>query len=145
MSVVASVQQIGAGTTILAADNFYSGLTLISAGVLQVGNGGTSGQIGGGGPITIGRMGRNFNVNQPHGFLYFQNDNSGLDARPYSLTGIQTNQADYSQSRFGANIGGPLNIPKIFNGGNKWFFFGGWNGSRGSTPYDYYSTVLEQR
>jgi autotransporter-associated beta strand protein len=47
-----SVQQIGAGTTILAADNFYSGLTTISAGVLQVGNGGTTGQIGGGGPIT---------------------------------------------------------------------------------------------
>jgi fibronectin-binding autotransporter adhesin len=47
-----SVQQIGAGTTILAADSFYSGLTTISAGVLQVGNGGTTGQIGGGGPIT---------------------------------------------------------------------------------------------
>jgi fibronectin-binding autotransporter adhesin len=47
-----SIQQIGTGTTILAADNFYSGLTTISAGVLQVGNGGTTGQIGGGGPIT---------------------------------------------------------------------------------------------
>jgi hypothetical protein len=99
------------------------------------------GQGGGGGPIMIGRMGRNFNVNQPHGFLYFQNDNSALDARPYSLTGIATNRADYNQARFGANIGGPLNIPKLFNGGNKWFFFAGWNGSRGSTPYDFFSTV----
>src|SRR5262249_7580963 len=35
----------------------------------------------------------------------------------------------------------PLNIPKIFNGGGKWFYFVGWNGSRGSTPYDSYSTV----
>src|SRR5712692_5964186 len=25
--------------------------------------------------------------------------------------------------------------------GNKWFFFAGWNGSRGSTPYDAFSTV----
>src|SRR5262249_52532875 len=96
---------------------------------------------GGGGPIMIGRLSRNFNVHQPHGFLYFQDDNSALDARPYSLTGIATEKATYNQARFGANIGGPLNIPKIFNGGNKWFFFAGWNGSRGSTPYDFYSTV----
>jgi hypothetical protein len=105
------------------------------------GGGGQGGGGGGGGPIMIGRMGRTFNVNQPHGFLYFQNDNSALDARPYSLTGISTNRADYNQARFGANIGGPLNIPKIFNGGTKWFYFVGWNGSRGSTPFDFFSTV----
>ena len=96
---------------------------------------------GGGGPIAIGRLGRNFNINQPHGFLYFQDDNSALDARPYSLTGIATDKATYNQAKFGGNVGGPLNIPKIFNGGNKWFFFAGWNGARGSTPYDYFSTV----
>lgn len=96
---------------------------------------------GGGGPIAIGRFGRNFNINQPHGFLYFQDDNSALDARPYSLTGIATNKATYNQAKFGGNVGGPLNIPKLFNGGNKWFFFAGWNGTRGSTPYDYFSTV----
>jgi trimeric autotransporter adhesin len=106
----------------------------------QGGPGGGGGGGSGGGPVTI-RLGRNFNVNQPHGFLYFQNDNSALDARPYSLTGIATDRADYNQAKFGANIGGPLNIPHLFNGGNKWFFFAGWNGSRGSTPYDYYSTV----
>lgn len=109
------------------------------------GGGGPGGGPGGpgGGPIMIGRFGGKgkFNVNQPHGFLYFQDDNSALDARPYSLTGIPTDRADYNQARFGANIGGPLNIPKLFNGGNKWFFFAGWNGSRGSTPYDFYSIV----
>jgi hypothetical protein len=105
------------------------------------GNVGFGGSGGGGGPIAIGRMGRNFNVNQPHGFLYFQNDNSMLDARPYSLTGIAIDKASYNQARFGANIGGPLNIPKLFNGSDKWFFYAGWNGSRGSTPYDFFSTV----
>jgi len=83
--------------------------------------GGGPGGPGGGGPIMIGGLGRKFNINQPHGFLYFQDDNSALDARPYSLTGISTDRADYNQARFGANIGGPLNIPKLFNGGNKWF------------------------
>jgi hypothetical protein len=110
------------------------------------GGGGFGGGGGGfGGPggavIALGRMPRGFNINQPHGLLYFSDDNAGLDARPYSLTGIESAKADYNQSRFGANVGGPLNIPKIFNGGNKWFFFGGWNGSRGSSPYDAFSTV----
>jgi autotransporter-associated beta strand protein len=41
------VEQIGTGTTVLIADNTYSGGTTISAGTLQLGNGGTSGSITG--------------------------------------------------------------------------------------------------
>jgi len=112
--------------------------------------GGPGGQGGGmgGGPIMIGRMGgRGFNVNQPHGVLYFSDDNSSLDATPFSLSGFPIAKSQYNQSHFGANVGGPLNIPKLFNGGNKWFFFAGWNGSRGDTPYDAFSTVptLDER
>ena len=108
--------------------------------------GGGGGGFGGpgGGMVMIGGMPKGFNINQPHGVMYFSDDNAGLDARPYSLTGIQSPKADYNQARFGVNVGGPLNIPKIFNGGNKWFFFGGWNGSRGSNPYDAFSTVPTQ-
>src|SRR5712692_4207524 len=73
--------------------------------------------------------------------LYISDDASSLDATSYSLTGLATPKASYSQSRFGTFLGGPLNIPRIFHGGNKWFFFAGWNGSRGSTPYDAFSTV----
>ena len=106
------------------------------------GGGGGPGGGAGGGPIAIGRLGgRGFNVNQPHGVLYFSDDNSALDATPYSLSGFPTAKSEYNQSHFGANVGGPLNIPKIFNGGNKWFFFFGWNGSRGDTPYDSFSRV----
>jgi len=104
------------------------------------GPGGGGGGFGGGGPIAI-RLPRGLNVNQPHGFIYFSDDDASFDAKPYSLTGIGQPKASYNFARFGANVGGPLNIPKIFNGGNKWFFFAGWNGSRGSTPYDSYSTV----
>ena len=104
---------------------------------------GPGGGFGGPGVIAF-RMPRGFNINQPHGVFYYTDDNSGLDARPYSLTGIPSAKADYNQARFGFNAGGPLNIPKIFHGGNKWFFFGGWNGSRGSNPYDAFSTVPTQ-
>ena len=102
----------------------------------------------GGGPIMIGRMGgRGFNINQPHGVLYFSDDTSTLDATPFSLSGFPIAKSQYNQARFGANVGGPLKIPKLFDGGNKWFFFAGWNGSRGDTPYDAFSTVptLDER
>ncbi len=106
---------------------------------------GGPGGPGGPGPIMIGRLGgRGFNINQPHGVLYFSDDNSTLDATPYSLSGFPTAKSSYNQARFGANVGGPLNIPKIFNGGNKWFLFAGWNGSRGDTPYDFFSRVPTQ-
>src|SRR5258707_9408399 len=68
----------------------------------------------GGGMIVLGRMPKGFNINQPHGMLYFSDDNAGLDARSYSLTGIEPPKADYNQARFGVNIGGPPNIPQIF-------------------------------
>jgi fibronectin-binding autotransporter adhesin len=42
-----AVTQIGYGTTILAANNSYSGGTTITAGTLQIGNGGTAGSIQG--------------------------------------------------------------------------------------------------
>ena len=42
------LQQIGTGTTILNANNTYTGLTTISAGTLQLGNGGFSGSLGAG-------------------------------------------------------------------------------------------------
>jgi len=100
---------------------------------------------GGGGPtgggVFVMRGSGKFNINQPHGFLYVSDNDAALDARPYSLTGSELPKASYNLSHFGANVGGPLNIPKIFNGGDKWFFFGGWNGTRGSTPYDASSTV----
>ena len=107
------------------------------------GGGGSGGGGGGGGGGGIGmmRLPRGFNINQPHGFLYVSDNDAALDAKSYSLTGLQTPKASYNLARFGANLGGPLNIPKIFNGGNKWFFFAGWNGTRGSTPYDSFSTV----
>ena len=103
------------------------------------GQGGPGGP--GGGPIMIGRMGRGFNLNQPHGFLYLQDDNAGLDARPYSLSGAESDKASYNQLRFGAFVGGPLKVPGILDWSKSTFFAAGWNGSRGGMPYDAYSTV----
>ena len=103
--------------------------------------GGPGGFGGGGGPIAFGRMGRGFDINKPHGFLYVQDDNAGLDADPYSLSGREAQKASYNTLRFGAFVGGPLKIPKLFDFSKSTFYSVGWNGTRGSTPYDQFSTV----
>ncbi len=45
ISGTGALSQIGTGTTVLTADNTYTGGTTISAGTLQLGNGGTTGSI----------------------------------------------------------------------------------------------------
>jgi autotransporter-associated beta strand protein len=47
ISGTGNVTQIGTGTTILTGDSTYTGTTTISAGILQLGNGGTTGSIDG--------------------------------------------------------------------------------------------------
>ncbi len=49
-----SLTQAGGGTTILTGSNTYAGTTTISAGTLQVGNGGAAGSLGGGSVVTDG-------------------------------------------------------------------------------------------
>ena len=103
---------------------------------------------GGGGPIMImmgggggGRGMRGFNVNKPHGSIFFNYGGSGLDAKSYSLNGQPETKASYNQSRFGVTMGGPLNIPHIYKGGTQTFLFGSYTGARGTNPYDVFSTV----
>ncbi len=47
LSTTAGLEKTGAGTLVLTAANNYSGQTTVSAGTLQIGNGGTTGSIGG--------------------------------------------------------------------------------------------------
>lgn len=94
-----------------------------------------------GGPGGGGRGGRGFNINKPHGSIFYNYGGSVLDASPYSLNGIPSEKADYSQNRFGVTVGGPLNIPHVYHGGTKTFLFGSYIGTRGNNPFDVFSTV----
>ncbi|HKW68230.1 MAG TPA: carboxypeptidase-like regulatory domain-containing protein, partial [Terriglobales bacterium] len=105
------------------------------------GSGGRVGGGGGGGPMMIfGGRGR-FNINRPHGTLFYELGDAALDAAPYSLTGAPVAKPGYIHHKFGGGLGGPLNIPKIYNGGDKTFFFISYNGLRSTDPYDAFSTV----
>jgi hypothetical protein len=117
------------------------------------GGGGFGGSGGGDGPRIMigggpggggrgGRGGRNrFNMNQPHGNVFYSASNSVLDAKTYALTGAPTAKPQYMQQHFGASIGAPLKIPHIYDGGTKTFFFVNYTGNRSDNPYDAFSTV----
>jgi trimeric autotransporter adhesin len=107
------------------------------------GGGPGGGGFGGGGPgraMTItGRRG--FDVNHPHGSIYYGIGDSALNAAPFELNGEPPTNPGYLQNSFGGSIGGPLNIPRIYHGGTKTFFFVNYNGKRGENPFDQFSTV----
>jgi hypothetical protein len=77
---------------------------------------------------------------QIRGSAFLSARNSVFDARPFSLTGQNTDQASYSQYRYGLVIGGGLNIPKIIHS-EKTFFFLTYNGSSARNPFDALTTV----
>jgi carboxypeptidase family protein/TonB-dependent receptor-like protein len=105
--------------------------------------GGGAGGRGGfgdrGRPTMFGRRG--FDINHPHGSIYYGAGNSALNSAPYSLTGEPATNPEYMQNNFGASVGGPLNVPKLYHGGAKTFFFVNYNGRRGENPFDQFSTV----
>jgi hypothetical protein len=105
------------------------------------GFGGFGGGGGRGGPMVLGGGRGRYDVNRPHGSVYYSVGDAALDAAPYALTDSPEEKASYIRQRFGVSLGGPLNIPKIYNGGSKTFFFLNYNGSRGSSPFDAFSFV----
>ncbi len=67
--------------------------------------------------------------------------NSALNARPYSLTGVEAPKIGSWNENLGGSVGGPLRIPKVYDGSSKTFFFVNFNVVRGRTAVDQYSTV----
>ena len=65
-------------------------------------------------------------TNAIHGSAYEFLRNQALDARSF----FQSTRNVYKQNNFGATIGGPVYIPKIYNGKNKTFFFLSYEGFR---------------
>ena len=105
------------------------------------GGGSGGGGFGGPGGVRLGGGRGRLNFNKPHGMFYYSANTSALNAEPYSLTGAPSENPGYLQQRFGASIGGPLDIPHIYNGGSKTFFFVNYNGAYGDQLFNYLSTV----
>jgi len=112
------------------------------------GGGGPSGGPGGGfgGPMMMGGgpagWGRNrAAVNRLRGNAFEQYTNSVFDAHPYPLNVSSLPQIPSYSETAGFALGGPLVIPKIYNGANKTSFFVHYNLQRAKNSTSSFSTV----
>jgi hypothetical protein len=74
-------------------------------------------------------------TNEFHGGAWEYVRNTVFDARNYFLPLDQPKPA-YHENQFGGSVGGPVWIPKLYNGRNKTFFFGAYQGFRYSKVQD---------
>jgi hypothetical protein len=65
-------------------------------------------------------------TNQFHGSAFEFLRNQDLDAKGF----FNSQKSVYKQNDFGVTAGGPVYIPKLYNGRNKTFFFGSYEGFR---------------
>jgi hypothetical protein len=85
----------------------------------------------GGGTVNVVMRG---GTNSFHGSLYEYNQVSRLAATPFftNLAGLKKQVTRFNQ--YGGTIGGPVLIPKLFNGRDKVLFFFGYEGIKDSIP-----------
>jgi hypothetical protein len=100
------------------------------------GRGGFGGMSFGG-----GRGGRRPMSNRVRGNLFERYSNSALNAHPYPLNVESSPQIPAYQEQAGFSIGGPLVIPKIYQGRDKTNFFINYSLGRSRNPFDSYATV----
>jgi len=92
----------------------------------------------GGGTVNVVLRG---GTNAFHGAAYNFNQVSKLAATPFftNRAGLKNPVTRYNQ--WGANAGGPVLVPKLFNGRNKLFFYFAYEGIKDSTPEPLTTTV----
>lgn len=95
------------------------------------------GHTGGGTVNVITRAG----TNEFHGSVYEFNQVSALAANTWLNDSASKPKPVTRLNQYGFTVGGPLIVPKIFNGKNKLFYFFGFEGVQASTPESYTLTV----
>jgi hypothetical protein len=80
-------------------------------------------------------------TNSFHGSLYEFNQVSDLEANNFfnNQKGLGNPLTHFNQ--YGASVGGPVWIPKLFNGKNKLFWFFAWEGLKDAQPVNVITTV----
>jgi len=74
-------------------------------------------------------------TNDLHGTMYENLRSSALDANSFFNNVSGTKLAVYRQNNFGFTVGGPVWLPKIYNGRNKTFFFMSYDGLRATSAF----------
>lgn len=127
-------------------EEFQRNREALSGGGFGGGRGGRFGGPGGfGGPgvIFIGGRGngRRPQINRIRGNVMEQLANSAVDAHPYPLNVAQSPLISSYREQFGIGMGGPLYIPKIYNGKDNTSFFFNYQLQRSKSAFDNYASV----
>lgn len=80
-------------------------------------------------------------TNEYHGELHEWMINAALDADTFFQNASGGAKPQYQDNRYGASLGGPVRIPKVYNGKNRTFFFFGWEGNQWGKPTATVGTV----
>src|SRR5207302_4557982 len=73
-------------------------------------------------------------TNALHGMLYYVFKNSALDANDFFVNKSGQSRPVYQDHRYGLTVGGPIVIPRLYNGRNRTFFFYAWEGNHYTSP-----------
>jgi Carboxypeptidase regulatory-like domain/TonB-dependent Receptor Plug Domain/TonB dependent receptor len=99
-------------------------------------------------PAEFGREAGQINVstrsgtNNFHGTVFEFLRNDVLDAKPYDFSGTSPAKSPFRFNQYGFTLGGPIWIPKLFNGRNKLFFMSNFEGNKSRTKsYNLYTTA----
>ncbi|MBI2686677.1 MAG: TonB-dependent receptor [Acidobacteria bacterium] len=98
-------------------------LSVESIGEIRVQGVGNTAEFGQPGDITITSKS---GTNEYHGALFWYHQNRALDARSFGQAALPAKIGN----TFGATFGGPLVLPKLYNGKNKTFFYFTWESMR---------------
>jgi len=63
-------------------------------------------------------------TNDLHGSAYDYVENTAMDAFPFTANAATSKKPVLHSNQFGGTVGGPVYIPKLYNGRNRTFFFG---------------------
>jgi hypothetical protein len=80
-------------------------------------------------------------TNKFHGEGHYFGRNNFFDAMNFFSNANNIPQTVYQDNRYGGSIGGPVHLPKLYNGRGKTFFFYAWEENRYNAPQTFTGTV----
>ena len=83
---------------------------------------GTMGAQYGGGQTAVANFALKTGTNNLHGTAYYYGQNDVLRANSFNFNAIGRPRNPFKLSNYGGSIGGPVVIPKVYNGKNRTFF-----------------------
>lgn len=81
-------------------------------------------------------------TNSYHGTAFDFLRNDALDASNYDFLGTHPPKSPFRQNQYGYTLGGPIQIPKLFNGKNRLFFMSNYEGLKSRTTRVTLATTL---